>query len=103
MAARTHVRAITVDTPEFFEAASFTSGDSPATLDLNAALGRNATNTTIINDGDGDITFAFSVDGTTFGDAIRLSSGDSLSFEDISVDSVRIAWVADSSYRVIAV
>ena len=31
------------DTPETFEDTSFVTGDSPATLDINAALGRNAT------------------------------------------------------------
>ena len=91
------------DTPEFFEDTSFVTGDSPVTLDLNTALGRNATEGTIINDGDGNFTVAFSTNGTDFGDEITLKKDDILNFKDISVDSLRITWVADSAYRVIVI
>lgn len=91
------------DNPEFFEDTSFVTGDSPVTLDLNAALGRNATEGTIINDGDGNFTVAFSTNGTDFGDEITLKKDDIFNFKDISVDSLRITWVADSAYRVIVI
>ncbi len=88
------------DTPEFFEDTSFVTGDSPATLDVNTALGRNATKGYIVNDGAGDFTVAFSIDGSAFGDAITMKKNEILNFGNISVDSLKITWVADSSYRV---
>lgn len=88
------------DTPEFFEDTSFVTGDSPVTLDCNDALGRNATEGYIINDGAGNFTVAFSTDGAAFGDAITIKKNEVIEFEDISVDSLKITWVADSAYRV---
>lgn len=88
------------DTPEFFEDTSFVTGDSPVTLDLNTALGRNATEGYIINDGAGNFTLAFSIDGAAFGDEITMKENEKISFKDISVDSLRITWIANSAYRV---
>lgn len=87
------------DTPEFFEDTSFVTGDSPVTLDANAALGRNATSGYIINDGAGNFTIAFSVDGSAFGDEITMKNNEILEFTNQSVDSIRITWVSDSAYR----
>jgi len=92
-----------VDTPEFFEDTSFVTGDSPATLDINTALGRNATEGYIVNDGAGNFTVAFSTDGSAFGDAITMKANEVLKFENISVDSIRITWIADSAYRLSAI
>ncbi len=92
-----------IDTPEFFEDTSFVAIDSPVTLDINTALGRNATKGSIINDGDGNFTVAFSTDGAIFGDDITLKRNEILEFSQISVDSLKITWVADSAYRVIAI
>ena len=61
-----------VDTPEYFEDLAFTAGDSPAILDFNTALGRNATSGEIINDGAGEFFVSFSTDGAVFGDDIRV-------------------------------
>ena len=88
------------DTPEFFEDTSFVTGDSPATLDANAQLGRNATQGYIKNDGAGNFTVAFSIDGSVFGDAITIKNGETLDFTNISVDSLKLVWISDSSYRV---
>ena len=88
------------DNPEYFEDTSFVTGDSPVTLDLNAALGRNATEGFIINDGAGNFTVAFSTNGTDFGDAITMKKNEKITFTKISVDSFKITWVADSAYRV---
>ncbi len=94
-----HVNTIEIaDTPEFFEDSSFVTGDSPADLDINAALGRNATKGYIDNDGAGEITVAFSIDGATFGDAIRLKKRKILRFDNISIDTMRVVWVSDTSY-----
>ena len=92
-----------IDTPKIFEDTSFVLEDSPATLDVNAALGRNATEFTVINDGAGDFTVSISNDGVAFGDEHTMKNGETYSIENISVDSIRITWVADSAYRVVAI
>ena len=91
------------DTPEFFEDTSFVTGESPVTLDINTALGRNATKGYIVNDGAGNFTVAFSINGTDFGNAITMKKNEVLDFENISVDSLKITWVANSAYRVSAI
>lgn len=88
------------DTPESFEDSSFVTGDSPATLDVNAALGRNATQGYVICDGAGDIQVAFSTDGVSFGDNLTLKESEQLNFSNQSVDTIKITWVSDSAYRV---
>lgn len=91
------------DTPEYFEDTNFVTGESPAILDFNNALGRNATQGTLVNDGPGDFTVSFSVDGTNFGDEITVEINESIHFKKISVDSIRITWVANSAYRVVVI
>ncbi|MHA2265636.1 MAG: hypothetical protein ACXAEN_24860 [Candidatus Thorarchaeota archaeon] len=91
------------DNPEFFEDTSFVTGDSPVTLDLNTALGRNAIHGTIRNDGPGNFTVAFSTNGSDFGDAITMKRGERLPFSGLSVDSLKITWSADSAYRVVVI
>jgi hypothetical protein len=95
--------SVVSDTPEFFEDTSFVTGDSPVTLDINTALGRNATKGYIVNDGAGNFTVAFSINGSAFGDAITMKKNEVLDFENISVDSLKITWVANSAYRVSAI
>jgi len=92
------------DTPESFEDTSFVTGDSPVTLDCNDALGRNATKGYITNDGLGNFTIAFATDSVpTFGDEITMKRDEVFRFDNLSVDSIRITWVADSAYRVVVV
>jgi hypothetical protein len=86
--------------PQSFEDTSFVTGDSPADLDCNTELGRNATEGYIRNDGAGDFTVKFSTDGIVFGDALTVKSDEVLRFSNISVDTIRITWIADSAYRV---
>jgi len=91
------------DTPETYESTSFTSEDSPATLDFNTDLGRNATEFTVINDGAGDFTVSVLTTGAVFGDEHTMKNGETYSIDNISVDSLRITHVADSAYRAIAI
>lgn len=93
--------ALRTDTPQTFEDTSFVVGDSPATLDANAALGRDATEFTVLNDGAGNFTVSVSSDGVAFGDEHTVQNGETYSIDRIQVDSIRITHVADSSYRVI--
>ncbi len=87
--------------PKTFEDTSFISGDSPASLDCNATLGRNATQFSIQNDGLGAFTVATSNDGITYGDEKTVKSGEVYAIDALSVDTIRITHVADSSYRVV--
>jgi len=89
--------------PQTFEDTSFVVGDSPATLDANTALGRNASEFTVINDGAGDFTVSISRDGAAFGDEHTMKNGETYSLANMSVDSIRITHVADSAYRVIVI
>ena len=83
------------------EDTSFSSSDSPATIDFNSTLGRNAINGYVKCDGAGDIIVSISEDGSTYGDNIRLKSGETLSLRAISIDSIKITFdSANSSYRV---
>ena len=81
---------------------SFVVGDSPVTLDVNTTLARNANQGFIVNDGPGEFTVAISTDGTNFGTAFTLLAGETYDLEGENVDSVRITWVANSSFRVMA-
>ncbi len=96
-------RGLNPDPHQTFEDTSFVTGDSPVTLDCNAALGRNSVSGYIVNDGVGDFTVAISSDGTVFGDEATIKKNEVWEFDDKSVDSIRITWVADSAYRVAVV
>ena len=94
-----------VDTPEVFEDTSFVVGDSPVTLDFNAALGRNATRFSLVNDGAGTFTVKVSNDGDTFGAAYTLKAGETYPEEmsvNIDVDSIKLTHVSDAAYRCLA-
>ena len=80
--------------------ASFVTGDSPATIDVNTALSRNGNEGWITNDGAGDFTLALSSTATpAFGNEITLKNGETFSFDGKNVDQFRITWVANSAYR----
>jgi len=99
-------QAPVVDTYETFEDTSFTSGESPVTLDANAALGRNATKFFVFNTGAGSFTVATnSTSGGTFGDEHTVASGEVFPPLNInmSVDSIRITHVSDSGYKVLVI
>ena len=91
------------DDPIPFIDTSFVTGDSPVTLDFNTALGRNATAVLIMNDGPGTFTYATSNDGISFSAEITIKQREYKRYTDVSIDSVRITWVADSAYRVEAI
>ena len=95
--------SVIYDTPEFFQDTLFVVGDSPVTLDINVALGRNATDVLITNDGAGNFTYAISGDGSVYGDEITLKKNEWKHYTDISINRVRLTWVSDSAYRVEAI
>ena len=84
-----------------YEDTSFLAGDSPITLDVNTDLGRNGKDGFIICDGAGNFTVAISNDGSTFGSAHTMKSGEVFSLTNIDIDSIKLTRVADSAYRVV--
>jgi len=86
---------------QIFEDTSFVAGESPVTLDFNTVLGRNATEFLVINDGVGNFTVASSLDGASFGGEKTMKNGEIFTMDKVSVDSLRLTRVADSSYRVV--
>ncbi|GAF68809.1 unnamed protein product, partial [marine sediment metagenome] len=46
-----------------------------------------------------------SSDGISWGDEITMKQNETINFSDwnISIDSIRITWIADSSYRVVVI
>lgn len=92
--------AVTDNTPETFEDNNFVLSDSPVVIDCNTALGRNATQFSIQNDGDGSFTVAISVNGLLYGDEKTVKNGEIYAIDGLSVDSIRITHIANSAYRV---
>lgn len=86
-----------------FEDSSFVTGDSPATHDVNAALGRNGHDGYIVNDGDGDLQYQISNDGTNYGGAHTLKKDETVKLTGLDIDSIKIIWVADCGYRIMVV
>jgi len=68
--------------------------------DINAALGANATHGYIACDGPGDVVVAFSHNDTYLGAALTIKSGEVMSFEGMSVDTVEINAAANTASAV---
>ncbi len=79
---------------------SFVVGDSGVLVDVNAALGRNGSRGFIANDGAGNFYVEISDDGSTFGGAFEMTSGEVFPVDGIDVDTIRITWIANSAYRI---
>lgn len=86
-----------------FEDSSFVSGDSPATHDVNGALGRNAHDGYIHNAGSGDLKYEISDDGTNFGGLHTLKAGAKAKLTGLNIDTIRVTWVADTEYYIAVV
>lgn len=86
-----------------YEDTSFVTGDSPIVLDVNTDLGRNSVDGYLINDGDGNILVEFTQDGTSYGAQHTIKKGEILDLEFLNIDSIRLTWVSDSSYRILVV
>jgi len=89
--------------PLVFEDVAFVVGESPVSLDVRAALGRNATQFSIINDGAGTFTVATSNDGVSFGGEKTVKNGEEYALNNYSLDTMRITHVTDSSYRAVMI
>ena len=58
----------------FKEDANFVAGDSPKIIDVTTEISSNNGFLCLKNDGPGDILLSLSLDGTTYGDDIRIKS-----------------------------
>jgi hypothetical protein len=88
--------------PKFWEDTAFVTGDSPVVIDINTALGKNAVNIEVKNVGAGQLNFQLSIDGVNYGDVITLGLEEAYIDETGNVDSVRLIWVANTAYKVLA-
>lgn len=86
-----------------YEDTSFIAGDSPVVLDFNTDAGRNGRDGYIIVDGSGDIKIEVSNDGTTFGGLYVAKQNEIFRLKGMDIDSIRLTWVSNSSYRVLVV
>lgn len=89
--------------PETFEDTSFVTGSSPVVHDVNSVLGRNGVDGYIINDGSGNFSVQFSSDGTSYGSKATLKEDEKMVFEAWDINSIKITWIADSSYRILII
>ena len=84
-----------------YEDTSFVTGDSPVVLDVNTDLGRNGRDGYLIVDGLGDITIEISDNGSSWGGSHTIKAGEILKLKGLDIDSIRLTWVSNSSYRVL--
>lgn len=82
-------------------------GASTATLDINAAMLRNASSVTVIHDGgtgtDGILRLTY--DGSDWSDDFPLLAGESVTFDQIDVHSIQVERPVaggDFTFRVVA-
>ena len=86
-----------------YEDTNFTAAESPRELDVNTALGRNAHDGYLINDGAGNIQIAFSDDGTNYGDNHTIEINEVMDFHMLDIDTIRLTWVANCGYRILII
>ncbi len=86
-----------------YEDSSFVTGESPRVLDVHTDLGRLGIDGYIVNDGDGDLQFEISKDGTNYGGAHTLKKDDVVNLRHRQIWKLRLTWVADCGYRVLVV
>ena len=81
---------------------SFVTGDSPVVHDIKTTLSKRAIDGYINNFGSGDLSFEISHDGTNYGQAMICPAGDTRSLKVFSTSKVRVTWIADTKYEVVA-
>ncbi len=84
-----------------YEDTSFLTGESPRVLDINTDLGRNSVDGYLINDGAGNILVEFSNNSTDYGGQHTIKKGEVIDLRNLDIDSIRLTWVSDSSYRIL--
>jgi len=94
-----------------FTDSAFASGDSPVVHDIAGGLGRKSRSGYIRNYGSGALTFAISVDGTSYGEEVTLPGNTTHFFQkyykdangaNVEISKIRVTHVADTSYTIYA-
>lgn len=83
-----------------YEDTSFTSGESPAVLDVATDLGRIGLKGHLINDGPGRLQVEVSFNGTTYGGLHTVRGGEVFSFDDFQISKIRLTYIEPTGYRV---
>ena len=81
-----------------YEDTNFIVGDSPVVLDINTDLSRNARDGYVICDS-GSFSVEISDNGTDYGGIHTVKIGEILRLKGVDMDSVRITWIENASYR----
>ena len=84
------------------EDSSFVTGDSPHVITAPTTLGRNANRGYIRVDGTGDIKVEIAHKGTSYLTQFTLKNADSFDLTGLDVATIRLTWVSDSGYRLVA-
>lgn len=92
----THIDGNTVS----YEDTDFTSGESPAVLDVFTDLGRLGLKGYLINDGPGRIQIEISHNGTNYGGVHTLRRGEQLDLGDLKINRIRLTYIEPTGYRV---
>lgn len=84
-----------------YEDNNFSTGDSPAILDVFTDLGRIGHDGYLVNDGPGNILLEISADGTAYGGQHTIRSKEILSLKDSAIKKIRLTWAQNTAYRVL--
>lgn len=84
-----------------YEDTNFTSGESPAVLDILTDLGRSGHEGYIINDGPGDMLVEFSFDSTNYGGQHTLHGGDIMDLRNLKIQRIKLTYIDPTEYRVL--
>jgi len=85
-----------------YEDTNFIVGDSPVVLDVNTDLGRNGRDGYIAVD-TGSISVEISDNGTDYGGVHSIHTGEILKLNGVDIDSIRLTWIENASYRVFCI
>ena len=87
-------------TYKVYENTNFVVGDSPVVLDINTDLGKDVQEGYITNDGDGNILVEFADDDGVYGEQFTMKKWDTINFEGLVINKIRLTHVTDSAYRI---
>lgn len=85
-----------------YEDSNFTSADDQTVCDVLTDLGRAAHHGYLINSGPGKIKVELSANGTTYGGQHTIKEGEVLTFENLTIRKIRLTWVTNTDYRILA-
>jgi len=82
---------------------NFTVAESPRTLDVRGALGRNGHEGFISVDADGDLGVEISDDGINFSPQVVLKPAEIMGLGRLDINKIRLTAHKDTAYRVVVI